>query len=161
MSDTNDWILGRYYAYNFDDIDGSMFKTLCVIVKNKKKYISYWNYGPDFEYKADVIVSGSCIRIFSRRDNADEYVVSILPVPVDRNIDLLWGVAVGTLRRGNKPAMFKVLMSCYDLSRAALKSEFERAGVIPGNGISVIDYDVENKNYRPGSRKKDFQWLKN
>ncbi|MGD9365941.1 MAG: hypothetical protein PVH87_09610 [Desulfobacteraceae bacterium] len=149
MAGKLDWIVGDYYIYRYEDEDGPIVGYPCSYSKaGNGRIIVNWNYGADFEYKGTTSMVGGNLNVLSRRVNHSEAVLTIFPKPNTEYINLLWGVSVGTISRGNKPAAFRVLKSRKQLSDKEVENEFAEAGVNHQNGIFVIDYNIEEKNRR-------------
>lgn len=150
MAEKLDWLIGEYWMYQYRDIDSPIFGYPCNISKAKNgQIIANWSYGPKFDYEGSVSIMGGNINVLSKRNNHQDVVLAIFPKPNTEYINLLWGVAAGTLERGNLPAAYRVLKSREQLTNEQVNHEFAEAGVTPQNGLFVIDYNSEAENERP------------
>lgn len=150
MARENDWLIGEYFVYAFDDVDGEIFNHPCSVTHpdGGNNLTVLWNFGPDFQYAGELSLRGDYFHMLSKRTNHEEFVYTIFPKPKTNHLNLVWGIAIGTIPRGNMPAIFRLVISRRRLPPGVLKQEFKSMNATAQNSISVIDYDVEEKNRR-------------
>ena len=147
MAGKLDWLLGDYYIYRHVDLDSKIVEYQISYTKMGNGRIKvYLNYGPEFSYSGTLSVVGNNLCSVLKRSNHEEFVMLLFPKPNTEYINLLWGVAAGTIPRGNLPAASKILKSRQKLTLSQAQNEFIEAGVTHQNGLMVVDYNVEEKN---------------
>lgn len=155
-----DWLPGEYFIYNFEDAAGPIIDYPIRIEKDSKgKVRVFWQLNHDFKYIGKIEIRGNNIYALSMREDREEFVCTIFPKPNTNYINLLWGVAVGTLPRGNKPIACRVLWSKKRLTRIEAKQHFDSVSENPKEHMVIIDYNVEEKNKRDDGKQIDSKLI--
>lgn len=146
-----DWIIGQdFYIYHYktDCEDAPIAEEFAQNKKKDGKICCLWNLENNYFFRATMKYMGRNLFVLSEGIHHEETVLSVFPVPNNKYINLIWGVAVGTDFEGN-PAAFRVLLSRKKLSTNELQNEFKKANATIDNSAIIIRREgLEERNQR-------------
>lgn len=147
------WLLDykETYLYNYEN-DGKIigYSLFCErIIKDKKTGAekgvaiswSYTDRGREFKYTGIAEIREKNLFLRSYREDENEEVLTIFPIPSNYCLSVLWGVEVGTVE--GFPSALRILWTTENLAFPEAAIEFERIGATLENSFITMNYNPD------------------